>query len=244
VCTRRLGNGVDHDDQHCNPFFDYAPDWRTLMPFLAQRELLAQMDKRQLIAENYETKCVRQCSYDLRLGKELYMTGESAPRILTEEEPYVSLPPGQFAILTCHEIVDIPRNMMAFLSVRFMYKLEGLVNISGFHVDPTFKGVLRFAVQNVGPADILLKLFEPTFTIFFAELTSDEIGGGRDKEEDIHFKQGLTGIRLEDVQLLGGRNFTLSTLQKEVDRLRTLVNIYGAAAVSALVALILRLIFH
>ena len=214
------------------------------MPFLAHRELLFEMDHGQLITENYETRWVRQCSYDLRLGKELYLAGESTPRFLSEEEPYVSLPPGQFAILTCHEIVDIPRNMMAFLSVRSKYKLEGLVNISGFHVDPTFKGVLRFGVQNVGPADILLKLYEPTFTIFFAKLTSDEIGVDRDQEEDIHFKQGLRGIRLEDVQLLGGRNFTLSTLQKEVDRLRTLVNIYGAAAVSALVALILRLIFH
>ena len=214
------------------------------MPFLAQRELLAQMNNKQLIADNYETKCIRQCSYDLRLGKELYMAGESTPRFLSDEEPYVSLPQGQFAILTSHEIIDIPRNMMAFISVRSKYKLEGLVNISGFHVDPTFKGVLRFGVQNVGPADILLKLYEPTFTIFFAELTSDEIGGGRDKEEDIHFKQGLKGIRLEDVQLLGGRNYTLSTLQKEVDRLKTLVNIYGAAAVSALVALILRLMFH
>jgi dCTP deaminase len=214
------------------------------MSFLAQRELLAQIDKQRLIVENFEKSCVRQCSYDLRLGKELYMAGESVPRFLSEEEPYVSLPPGQFAILTCHEIVDIPKNMMAFISVRSKYKLEGLINISGFHVDPTFKGVLRFGVQNVGPADILLKLHEPTFTIFFAELTSDEIGGGRDKEEDIHFKQGLRGIRLEDVQLLGGKNFTLSTLQKDVDRLRTLVNIYGAAAVSALVALILRVIFH
>lgn len=213
------------------------------MPFLANRELFEKMAHRHLIVENYETKCVRQCSYDLRLGKELYLAGESVPRFLSEEEPFVSLPPGQFAILTCHEIVELPPDIMAFISVRSKYKLEGLVNISGFHVDPTFKGVLRFGVQNVGPTDILLKFLEPTFTIFFATLTS-EVGEGRDKEKDIHFKQGLRGIRLEDVQLLGGKNFTLSSLQKEVDRLRTLVNIYGAAAVSALIALILKLVFH
>ena len=213
------------------------------MPFLANKELIDQMAHRHLIVENYETKCVRQCSYDLRLGKELYLAGEPVPRFLSEEEPFVSLPPGQFAILTCHEFVQIPSDMMAFISVRSKYKLEGLVNISGFHVDPTFKGVLRFGVQNVGPTDILLKFLEPTFTIFFATLTSN-VGEGRDKDEDIHFKQGLKGIRLEDVQLLGGKNFTLSSLQKEVDRLRTLVTIYGAAAVSALIALILRLVFH
>lgn len=214
------------------------------MAFLAKAALAEEMNHGRLIVQNFDENCLRQASYDLRLGKELYLAGESVPRFLSDESPFMSIPPGQFAILTCHEIVAIPRERLAFISVRSKYKLEGLINISGFHVDPSFRGVLRFGVQNVGPADILLKCLEPTFTIFFAELTSADIGEGRDEETDIHFRQDLIGIRLEDVQLLGGKNFTLSTLQKKVDRLQTLVNIYGAAAVSALVALILRLIFH
>ncbi len=214
------------------------------MAFLAQREILACVERGELITDHFRQEYIRQSSYDLQLGQELYIVGEASPQFLSEEAPFASLPPGQFAILTCYETVSIPRRMMAFISVRSKYKFEGLVNISGFHVDPSFRGILRFAVQNVGPTDIHLKFGEPTFTIFFAELTSEEIGGGRDEEDDVHFKQNLKGIRLEDVQLLGGSNFTLSTLQREVDRLKTLVNIYGAAAVSALVALILRLIFH
>ena len=214
------------------------------MAFLAKREILDYIAGGRLITDNFNEEYVRQSSYDLQLGKELYIVGETAPRFLSAEDPFASLPPGQFAILTCHETINIPRKMMAFISVRSKYKFEGLVNISGFHVDPSFRGILRFGVQNVGPTDVHLKFCEPTFTIFFAELTSEEIGCGRDEEDDVHFKQNLKGIRLEDVQLLGGSNFTLSTLQREVDRLRTLVNIYGAAAVSALVALILRLIFH
>jgi dCTP deaminase len=207
------------------------------MSFLARKQILDFVGQKKLITENYNEEYVRESSYDLQLGEELYLVGEKTPIYLTDEEPFVSLPPGQFAILTCSETIDIPRNMMAFITLRSKYKFQGLVNISGFHVDPSFQGVLRFGVQNVGPTDIHLKYREPTFTIFFAELTSDQIGPGRNG-------QNLKGIRLEDVQLLGGSNFTLSTLQKDVDRLRTLVNIYGAAAVSALVALILRVILH
>lgn len=214
------------------------------MAFLAKQEILTSIEHGELITENFRKEYIRQSSYDLQLGKELYIVGETAPRFLSDEEPFASLPPGQFAILTCHETIKIPRRMMAFISVRSKYKFEGLVNISGFHVDPSFQGVLRFGVQNVGPTDIHLKFREPTFTIFFAELTSEEIGDGREKEDDVHFKQNLKGIRLEDVQLLGGSNLTLSTLQREVDRLKTLVTVYGAAAVSALVAVILRFIFH
>ena len=146
---------------------------------------------------------------------------ESSPRLLKEEQPYASLPPGQFAILTTLEEISIPNDLMAFISVRSKFKFEGLVNISGFHVNTSFKGRLRFGVQNVGPTDIHLKLGTPLFSIFFAELSSEEIGTSRDEEKDIHFEQNLTGIRLEDVQLLGGNSVTVTGVQRQIERLET-----------------------
>lgn len=214
------------------------------MSFLAREDILAHVNNGELVVANFNGDYLRQASYDLQLGQELYIVGEVSPQLLSDDEPYARLQPGQFAVLTSHEMICIPENMMAFISVRTKYKMQGLVNISGFHVDPSFKGVLRFGVQNIGPTDIHIKFCEPTFTIFFAQLTPSRIGADRSQQDDVHFKQNLKGIRLEDVQLLGGNNLTLSGLQKEIDHLRTLVNIYGAAAVSALVALILRLIFR
>jgi hypothetical protein len=40
---------------------------------------------------------------------------------------------------------------MAFISMRTAFKFKGLVNISGFHVDPGYKGKLIFAVFNASP---------------------------------------------------------------------------------------------
>ena len=46
----------------------------------------------------------------------------------------------------------------------------GLVNVSGFHVDPGYKGRLKFAVYNAGGSDIKLTRGDAIFLIWFSEL--------------------------------------------------------------------------
>src|SRR5205085_8653532 len=123
--------------------------------------------------KSFEKSCVGQSSYDLRLGADAYILGESVPRKLDDGDPYLALAPGQFAILTCYEKISLPREIMGFITLRNRYKMQGLVNVSGFHVDPTFSERLVFAVQNVGSTDIRLKHMERTFTIFFARVENN-----------------------------------------------------------------------
>src|SRR5689334_19623689 len=110
-------------------------------------------DSNKLIPENYEPECVKQVSYDLRLGDEVYLTDQKEPKRLSQQNPYVNLSPGEFALLKTHEVVYVPPEYVGLISVRSSFKFQGLVNISGFHVDPTYRGNLIFAVQNVGPRD-------------------------------------------------------------------------------------------
>lgn len=177
---------------------------------------------------------LNQASYDMRLGEEYFLVGSESPKRLTDEEPYLCLPPGQFALLTTYESVEIPKSLIAFISVRTQFKLQGLVNISGFHVDPTFKGTLQFAVQNLSSNDIRLKFKEPTFTIFFSELSDGNVGKYRDPDG--------TGISLKHVQMFGGSSVTIASLHKEVDRLRMLITIYGGIAAAALVGILIKLL--
>ncbi len=214
------------------------------MSFLPGNEIRRLASEGKLFGDSYyDQGNVRQASYDLRLGAEIYIVGREAPDTLTKQNPYASLPPGQFAILTTYEKIELPNYILGFINIRTTYKWQGLVNISGFHVDPSFQGKLLFAVQNVGPADIRLKFGEPTFTIFFAQLQSDKIGVTRDQEK-VHIKQNLKGIRLEDVQSLGGSNITLAALQKEVQHLRTQMLVYGPLAIAAFVALLAKLFYQ
>jgi dCTP deaminase len=184
----------------------------------------------------YDPDRIQQSSYDLRLGKEAYLVGADAPVFLDDDQQYLTIPPGQFAILTCYEKINLPKDIMGFIALRNRLKMQGLVNISGFHVDPTFRGNLIFAVNNAGPSDIRLRYKEPTFMIFFAQVDGDI---GKERPEQ---KNPLVGIPLESIQYLGGSSVTLTKLQKEIDDLRTKMLIYAPLAVAALLALFLNLL--
>jgi dCTP deaminase len=210
--------------------------------FLPKEKILARAAEKELISDHFEPSLTQQASYDLRLGSEVYVVGKKAPENLSDKKPYVSLQPGQFAILTCYEEINIPPDILGFIALKTSFKFQGLVNISGFHVDPTHTGTLLFAVQNVGPSDIRLKFKQPTFTIFFSTLAEGSIGDSREKEKGVNFKPKLEGIRLQDVQLLGGGSITLSKLQKDVDRVKLLLLIYGPFGVAAFIALLVALV--
>ncbi len=192
-------------------------------------------NKQIFTGDTFEEKCVGQSSYDLRLGGETYVVGKKAPRKLDNEDPYLVLKPGQFAILTCYEKILLPREIMGFITLRNRYKMQGLVNVSGFHVDPTFQEQLVFAVQNVGATEIRLKYMEPTFTIFFAKVD-------RNTDPDVEVATRRLGITLQDIAQLGGSTITLGKLKEEMDQLRRMVFVYAPIIVAATIALIVALL--
>ena len=63
------------------------------------------------------------------------------------------------------EEVRIPSNVLAFISIKASVKFDGLVNISGFHVDPGFHGRLKFSVYNAGSQPIFLQIGQPAFDL-------------------------------------------------------------------------------
>ena len=108
-------------------------------------------------------------SIDLCLGEEVFITPNKQTFSLKPEET-IEINPGQFAVLTTEEILDIPERYLGFITIRFQYKSKGLINISGFHVDPGFKGKLIFSVYNMGPKSVLLKRGYPIFSLFLATI--------------------------------------------------------------------------
>src|ERR1043165_5851220 len=116
-------------------------------------------------------------AYTLRMGREVYVSPSdqtSDPnsvsiRKLGEDEAF-TVPPGQFAFLLTEEIVEVPDDAVAFISIKARIKWRGLVNVSGFHVDPGYKGRLIFTVFNAGPSAVHLRQGQPTFLIWYASL--------------------------------------------------------------------------
>lgn len=127
-------------------------------------------------------------SYELGLGLEAYITpvhdAKIAERVKQKLAPdgSVLIPKGQFAFLITDEVIRVPVDAMAFISIKAGIKFRGLVNVSGFHVDPGYNGRLVFSVFNAGAADVKLHCDERVFLIWYAGLdapsTSPKKGKG------------------------------------------------------------------
>jgi dCTP deaminase len=111
-------------------------------------------------------------NYLLSIGDEVYVSissGSQNVQKLADNDDF-AIYPGQFAFILTAERVAIPFDKIGFISIRASSKFLGLVNISGFHVDPGYRGKLIFAVFNAGPTRIHLRRGDRLFPLWIAAL--------------------------------------------------------------------------
>ena len=169
-------------------------------------ELIRPFDEKQI-----DCNC-----YTLRMGESYFVTsakGDSEPPTKTKIErgQDFNIPAGQFAFVISAEEVFIPHFAMAFISMRTPLKFKGLVNVSGFHVDPGYKGKLIFAVFNASPTTVQLTGGEPLFKIWFASMNQQS---GKDY---VFNKPPVKDI---DKELMRGMTRELLSLQQLNDKIR------------------------
>lgn len=127
--------------------------------------------------EPWHVDKVEAAGYRLSVGRECFVNndGSSTVEKLDNEQTFV-VRPGQFAFILTKEKVSIPKSAIGFISIRASIKFKGLVNVSGFQVDPGFSGNLVFAVFNAGPRHINLREGQEIFSLWIADLdkTVDE----------------------------------------------------------------------
>lgn len=158
-------------------------------------------------------------AYTLAVGSEIYVSPSDQtpdPETITiqnlEKNECFTIPPGQFAFLLTEETVEVPTDALAFISIRAKTKFRGLVNVSGFHVDPGYRGQLTFAVFNAGPATIHLRQGQLIFLIWYASL---------DCQSEFH-KVGPVqlGLNTELVTPVARELQSFSGLSKRIDNVK------------------------
>ena len=189
-------------------------------------------------------------AYTLSIGPEVYVSPNDQTadpttvtiRKLSDGEAF-TIPPGQFAFVLTEEVVSVPADALAFISIRAKTKFRGLVNVSGFHVDPGYCGQLTFAVFNAGPVPVHLKRGQPIFLIWYASLDRET---AFKKDGTIH-----KGIDPELVTAVAGELQSFASLSKKIidvdkalgDRVHTLekeqtyYRVIGTIALACVVAL-------
>lgn len=163
---------------------------------------------------------------DLRLGNEVYISSERAPRQLKKGE-FVTIHPGDFVLLLTKEHLKLPANVMGFISMRFDYKEKGLINVSGFHVDPKYEGKLIFSAFNAGPKDIVLRESDPIFMIFFERMHFLE------GEAPSKVKTGFEYIPAKMVEEIQGKSATLSANANRLDRIEFYMKVMGGIIIAS-----------
>jgi len=174
-------------------------------------------------------------SYELSLGEEVFVTPNKDPIKLRLGQT-INIEPGHFAVLTTDEYLVMPDDLLGFITVRFSYKKKGLVNISGFHVDPGFEGKLLFSVYNAGPVTVSLRRGDKIFSLFLAIIDPEtHYDGDYSKMEKIPIDivESLAGARVPSLQ----------SLEDQVTRNWTTLKIYGAI-LTGLVLTVLGYIFR
>ncbi|AHF87926.1 hypothetical protein RLEG3_06565 (plasmid) [Rhizobium leguminosarum bv. trifolii WSM1689] len=127
------------------------------------------------VVEDFDEKQIDVNAYNLRMGDSYFRTADGsivkeAKKLKLDTGEAFIIPPGQFAFLVSKERINVPANAMAFISMRTKIKFEGLINVSGFHVDPGYKGKLVYSVYNASPSPIQICQGDNLFKIWFAAL--------------------------------------------------------------------------
>lgn len=208
------------------------------------------------IITNIDWKNYGGWQFDLNLGNEAFVTGSDEPIVLGKGE-YLTIKSGSFALLMTNEEIRMPYDLMGFIAVKFTYKKLGLINISGFHVDPGYKGKLIFSVYNAGPNDILMRQGQPVFSIFFQRLTQDLQDFNTKKKEALieklpildndkniikgkNFERhgGYKGIPLDMITAIHGPSKSITMNNDKIEKLEHTLKLYGTIALAVFAALI------
>ena len=205
------------------------------MSFWSSQRIEAEQQKQPLI-EPFEPKHIQQGAYELALSREVLTTPDGSTDVTTlGTGPALVIPPGQFALLYTEERVTIPANVLSFISIKAKVKLKGLVNVSGFHVDPGFSGRLKFSVYNAGNKPIHLGYGEPCFLLWFSDLdtaTKDPYCGGHN---------GQTGITTDDRDQMSEGSHSPAALHQRLEKVERHLNLFMTITGAIMAAIILPL---
>lgn len=189
------------------------------MAFLSSESLIDRhegVEEHNYIIGGFDECHVRHGAYELTVGDEYYVTTDETKSRLnsTMSGQQVSIDPGQFAMLITDEIIRLPTDLLGLISLRSRFKTRGLINVSGFHVDPGYSGRLKFSVYNAGTKTIALDSATRAFSIWLAKLDSPTDDPYDRSTEDNYC------ITANDVTRLNGELASPAELRKDIEGLR------------------------
>ena len=198
--------------------------------------------------ENFDERCLQPASYDMRLGEDA-ITSSRREKFNPADKGLLTIPPGDFALVTTHEKVSLTPKMAGHIGLRSLYSKKGLVMLSGPQIDPGFKGVLVIGLSNLSPRDVVIPYKDAFCTVEFYGLeepaTKAYSGEYQDQKgiqpsdiRNLVEAQGMTFGQV--ITALQGLSQDVKSLSDSVKTLRWLFPVilgFGIAVIGIIVAL-------
>ena len=204
------------------------------------------IQERKILAPDvFDSNRIEQGAYELSLGREAYVTTDSIKAILDEEthgNMQVTIEPGEFAMLLTEEKVNMTDDSIGFISIRSKFKFRGLINVSGFHVDPGYEGHLKYSVYNAGGQEITLTRGDRMFPLWLSTLDDDTRDPYPDPDPATRERSSITST---DMGKLHGTPVSPSALEDRIRKIETRVNVatgFVVLAAIAFLALVIQII--
>lgn len=193
------------------------------MPFWSGDRLAQELSK---IIDPFDPDLIDCAAYTMTMGREIYVTpheGVFDPHTNTkrqlEPKEAFTIPAGQFAFLLTEEKLSLPPHVLGFISMKAGTKFRGLINVSGFHVDPGYDQRLIFSVYNAGPSPVHLQQGDPLFLLWIAELDQES-----SKKYTRTKGHGFTDIPTNLINSIPGEIRSLQSLSKQMNDQKAEIN--------------------
>ncbi len=183
------------------------------MSFKGQNELLAILSTK---VKPFDANRMDSAKYELSLGEKYYTTDNDSFKVQKASDDQIVINPGQFCFLETLETINIPDDCLGLISIKASKKFRGLINVSGFHVDPGFKGKLIYSVYNAGSNHINLTVGDPLFQLWLADVSSPSPYSGSHQNQI-----GITGDLISKY-FTGNKTASPSELKREIDELKSI----------------------
>jgi dCTP deaminase len=137
----------------------------------------------------FDEKSLQGASYDLRLGDKIVQKG--IIHTLTDNSPSLVISPGEFAILSTYEKLNIPLDIIGHNGIMSRWAKRGIVSLFSPQIDPGFRGMLIVPVFNAGDSDVIIQFKREIFTVEFSRTSKavekgwSDIHGDQDKIDDM-----------------------------------------------------------
>lgn len=162
---------------------------------LTDRQIQEACEKGDIVIEPFDAKQIQAATYDLRVGDQ-GATTSTKRRVSIKETGYISLQPGDFAVVMALEEIRIGSQYAARFGLRSKFARKGLIATTGPQIDPGYHGRLIIGLINLTPKSITLSYKDDFLSVEFHRLEEPA-----SKPYDGPF-QDVTELRPEEIEMI------------------------------------------